>query len=620
MPQPFNDATTSESTQNPDGHYSGRQTPTREILAFFWSILQQKGRAAAYVAMIAIGRGMPPLAALALTWRVNEAASAALAPAWMLALGGAVVVYGAAMMGDWALRLLGQWIFYPMMSAMATRFGDLSIVGLLRQDASVIASQSEARWAAQLDRKMDVTGLASFVFSHIGPPALESVYALATLWLLSRDALLFGVACGGVALWLVLSIKAQGAISRRASKLLRVQTGLGDSTASCAKAALMAKVFDAQDFLVEQRRKVSVREHENYSRARLAQVLSEGVQGVVLALSLLACFAVGSRGLANGTMGAGAFAASMGLVSGCFWQLRNLGYAISGVAQYGGNLSTVMPLARAGLDAERNPRRASRAPQTPAPSELRIDGLTALFSTPRKTRANDVLSNPSQAAAQPKIHESLRVKAGEKVYVVGSSGAGKTTLSMMLLGLRRWPMGVQTNASEWVGHWGWAPQTAPLLPASLWENIAMGRCDKAAAIAAARSCALDGLDWDAPAKEILSGGEKLRLATARALCSGRAGMLLDEPTAGLDATRERQLMEHLLSLPQTMVLITHRLNAIPAGATVWVLEQGSVVEVGLSQSLLADPDSRFARLFDDFNHQKLGDSGGSAAARPCEEA
>ena len=633
---------------------AGGVESTREILGFFWSILTQKRRAGAYAALIAIGRGMPPLAALALTWRVNEASGSMHTPAWMLALGGVVVVYGLSMMMDWGLRLAGQWIFYPMVSRLGTRFCDLSIAGLLRQDASAIAAQSEARWAATLDRKSDVAGMTSFIFNHIGPPALESAYALATLWLLSRDAWLFGVACGGVALWLVLSVKAQSAIAKRASKLLGVQTGLGDSTASCARAALMAKVFGAQDFLLAQRGRVSAVEQANYAKTRLAQVASEAMQGVVLALCLVACFAVGSRGLSVGTMGAGAFAASMGLVGACFWQLRNLGYAISGVAEIAGKLSAAMPLARSGFEGEMEPKAASEPPREKAPSELRIEGFASLFPAPSGPEGglesalesasgkNEPSAGPGGASAQgaqgdprrasltdtaradrqTEAIQSLRIAAGEKVYVVGPSGAGKTTLSMTLLGLRPWPQGVKTNAAEWAGHWGWAPQTAPLLPASLWENVSMGRCGRQEAIEAARACALEGLDWDAPARDILSGGEKLRLATARALCSGRAAMLLDEPTAGLDATRERALMEHLASLPQTMVLITHRLNAIPPGATVWVLERGSIVELGRSQDLLADPQSRFSRLFDDFNHQKQsGSSGGSPngspSATPC---
>jgi ABC-type multidrug transport system fused ATPase/permease subunit len=613
-------------------------------LRFLGSILRDRKKAAVYVTLVALGRLMPPVGAWALTLRVNEAAQGAREPAWMLALGGVAAVYALSMMTDWGLRVAGQWIFYPLSSRLGTRFCDLALRGLLAQDAGAIAAKSEASWAAQLSRKNDVATLVSFTFNHLAPPTLEAVYAMAALWALSRDATLFFVAAGGVGIWAAVSVRSQEAIAKAARKLLRAQTNVGDSTAGCARAALLAKVFGAQEFLLAQRGLASQAEIESYSRARLAQVAAEAVQGLILAASLSACFWIGSRGLAAGAMGPGAFAASMGLVAGCFWQLRNLGYAISGVASCAGNLADALPLAREGLKIEQEQGReqsgaaglpgsigaAATATLAGAPAELWIEGLGFAekmgdehggqepdASGATECGAAEAARGPNRAGEKGRPLARVSVKAGEKVFLVGLSGAGKTTLATRVLGLRSWPDGASSNAQAWEGHWGWAPQSAPLVPGSLWENIAMGRASRQEAIEAAKACELDGRDWDAPAAESLSGGEKLRLATARALCSGRAGLVLDEPTAGLDATRERLLMKRLLASPQTMILITHRLNAIPPEATIWVLRRGAVVEIGKAKELLATPNSEFARLFDDFHHNRL--SASSAACEPAAE-
>ena len=99
----------------------------------------------------------------------------------------------------------------------------------------------------------------------------------------------------------------------------------------------------------------------------------------------------------------------------------------------------------------------------------------------------------------------------------------------------------------------------------------------------------------------LSGGQARRVAIARALLRNAPLLILDEPTEGLDALTERDLLRDIAALMagRTVLLITHRLAALPAAVDrVLVMEAGHVVEAGTPAELLAQPRGAFRALHD----------------------
>lgn len=169
---------------------------------------------------------------------------------------------------------------------------------------------------------------------------------------------------------------------------------------------------------------------------------------------------------------------------------------------------------------------------------------------------------------------SLRVEPGELVAVVGPTGAGKSTLLRCLLGLEpargavRWGDADVSDAG--VGPdprpFAWVPQESAIVSGSLVENVALGAVSRHAAEDALRSVGAGALlarrgdERLAAGGALLSGGERQWVALARALATGQPALLLDEPTAGLDETAERQVLSALASLKgrRTIVVVTHR--------------------------------------------------------------
>ncbi|NEW69192.1 ABC transporter ATP-binding protein [Streptomyces rapamycinicus] len=203
---------------------------------------------------------------------------------------------------------------------------------------------------------------------------------------------------------------------------------------------------------------------------------------------------------------------------------------------------------------------------------------------------------------------SLDIPRGFRVALVGPSGAGKSTLlalaerfyeptagAVRLHGVdaRELPLAVLR------GQLGYVEQDAPALAGSLRDNLLLGApgADDAALLRVLDAVNLCGLVHRTPqgldaqvgdGGVLLSGGERQRLAIARVLLAAPPLLLLDEPTASLDARNEAALAEAIdsVSVNRTVLVVAHRLSTIVRSDLIVVLEEGRVVARGTHAELL----------------------------------
>ena len=203
----------------------------------------------------------------------------------------------------------------------------------------------------------------------------------------------------------------------------------------------------------------------------------------------------------------------------------------------------------------------------------------------------------------------LTVGSGERVALVGPSGAGKTTVFRLALRFydpqsgRVAIDGVDVRAADPVevrARIALVAQDAPLFSGSALENLAIGRQDATPEdlIAAARAAEAQGFiealpqGFDTPLGErgkSLSGGERQRLAIARALARDAPILLLDEATSALDAENERLVQRalHDAMSGRTTLVIAHRLSTVLRADRIVVMDAGKVVEMGTHAELSA---------------------------------
>lgn len=252
-------------------------------------------------------------------------------------------------------------------------------------------------------------------------------------------------------------------------------------------------------------------------------------------------------------------------------------------------------------------------------SALRVTQLTE--QQPDVTFTDVAMATPTQAAisfrdvsfryarqAQPALnHVSLTVRAGERVALLGRTGCGKSTLLQLLT--RAWDpqQGDITLAglplreyseSALRASMSVVPQRVHLFSATLRDNLLLA-APEASDAHLANTLTQVGLEklledgglnsWLGEGGRQLSGGELRRLAIARALLHDAPMMLLDEPTEGLDAETEQQILTLLdtVTANKTVLMITHRLRGLAGFNQIVVMDNGQIIESGNHDELMA---------------------------------
>lgn len=202
----------------------------------------------------------------------------------------------------------------------------------------------------------------------------------------------------------------------------------------------------------------------------------------------------------------------------------------------------------------------------------------------------------------------LKIDAGRQVALVGQSGSGKSTIVQLLMKFYPLDEGTITvdgqdienyNLSEYRKNIGIVPQEVLLFGGTIRENILYGRPDavEEEIVEAAKqsnswefiSSFPDGLDTIVGERGIkLSGGQRQRIAIARAILKDPAILILDEATSSLDAESEQVVQDALNKLMEgrTSIIIAHRLSTIREVDTIYVIDNGKIVEQGDHDQLM----------------------------------
>jgi ATP-binding cassette subfamily C protein CydD len=206
----------------------------------------------------------------------------------------------------------------------------------------------------------------------------------------------------------------------------------------------------------------------------------------------------------------------------------------------------------------------------------------------------------------------LTLNKGERVVLIGSSGAGKTTISYLLLRFLDPQQGnifidqiplASIPAELWRSRVSWVPQKPYLFSGTLAENILLGRPGATSTDLhnAAKQACLDGWIAALPSGYEtrvgeggigISGGQSQRIAIARAILKDAPLVILDEPTSHLDSDLESQI-EPIIScmcMDRIVLSIAHRRSTIFNNDRIYVMDHGQIVHSGTHSELLVQSD------------------------------
>ena len=207
------------------------------------------------------------------------------------------------------------------------------------------------------------------------------------------------------------------------------------------------------------------------------------------------------------------------------------------------------------------------------------------------------------------LQVGLDLRPGQYAAVVGGSGAGKSTLISLLAGFLKQAGGEilvdgvplkEVDPEFWRRQVGWLGQNPVLFHGSIRENLLMGRPKAGVAEIHEAARAAGVLDFarnlplglDSPVGEQglgLSRGQVQRVALGRVFLKNAPVLLLDEPTAGLDAETENQVLQAIdaFRIGRTVLMVTHRLTDIRQADTIYVMDEGRIIERGGYDELMA---------------------------------
>ena len=325
-------------------------------------------------------------------------------------------------------------------------------------------------------------------------------------------------------------------------------------------------------------------------RARKIKALLSPVIAVVVAVCTALVLWRGSVLILAGTMTAGALTVFLAYLGKFFKPVQDLAKMSNSIAQANVALERIQSI----LDVDmRVPERAGAQP--PAPFRGAIAFEHVAFSYRR------------DAPVITDVHFS--VAPGQFVGLVGTTGSGKSTIASLIPRFYDPTSGrvlidgrdVRDCTVEGLRRQiGFVLQETVLFPGTVRDNIAYGRsgATDAQVIAAAKLANADEFiarmprGYDTPLGERgngLSGGQRQRIGIARALVRNPPILILDEPTASLDAESEKLVMDGLecLMKGRTVLTITHRLNTIHAADLIVVLDGGLVADQGTHDELIA---------------------------------
>jgi len=439
-----------------------------------------------------------------------------------------------------------------------------------------------------VDAEAAVSMLAPLPFAS----SVVVLMAFATIAMLSTDLLLGLI---GLFILPVLLLVNLGYQRRVDSFFSAAQEHLGDLSSAVHESfegVTVVKAFGAEER--EARRLSRVAERLRDARVETVRLRSlfESLLDLIPSLAIVVLLFVGAWRVGSGEMTVGEVSGFVYLFSLLTFPLRIIGYALS-----------ELPHSRAGL---------THIDQFVAGETLRTKGVVRQRDVGVRMRDVSVIFD---GQSQPALAiDDVMVPSRSAVAVVGETGSGKSTLVGALAG-------VQPFSGELVvGEGGVAPvfQETFLFATTIRENILFGsdRNEHEIREALRVADALEfvdalpaGLDTVVGERGVgLSGGQRRRLALARALLSGREVLVLDDTTSALDPETEARVVRNLMStaVDRTLVIVASRPSTMAMVGRVVFLSEGRVVEQGTHEELLSR-STRYAALMESYESDRHGD-------------
>jgi ATP-binding cassette subfamily B protein len=402
---------------------------------------------------------------------------------------------------------------------------------------------------------------------------------------------------------LVVSLWFFGQVTKRYEEYQAQEAILSTTLQENLTGVRVVKAFARQEY---EKDKFDKDNWAKYLKGKLLLVMHSlfwPISDVVLGFQMLFGFVFAAAMAIHGQISIGNYLTYVGLVVWLIWPIRNLGRMIvetsTGMVSYGRLMGIVKEAREPLTDGKFHPG-------GPVRGDIRFDDVSFTYS---------------DGEAQVLRGLSFHVRPGQSLAVLGSTGAGKTSLVNLLPRFHDYTSGhilldgveLRDYSREYLRRQIGIVQQEPFLfSRSIRDNILYGvgrsagqdeveRAAKAAAIHQVILSFPDGYDTLVGEKGVtLSGGQKQRLTLARTLLMNPKILILDDSTSSVDTETEAEIRTALRQLmrDRTTFIIAHRIQSVMHADLIVVLDKGSVAQIGRHEELLKDLHGMYRRISD----------------------
>jgi ATP-binding cassette, subfamily B, multidrug efflux pump len=527
---------------------------------------------------------------LAIPWTVKHAIDALAREGAAAPLGGYVAVILALAAAHWLTRLGSRFATIGAAQRVEADLRDRLYAALQRFPPEFFARHSTGDLMTRASS--DVSAVRSLVgFGAISLVQTLLAFAGALAAMIAVDPWLTACAMAPVPVLIVLARRFNVSLNAR-TQAMQEQLGVLSGRVQETLAGIAAvRAYTMEPRAAETFAEANRTLLERSLAVAATQSRFTPLMSLLTGVGVLVVIWIGGRDVAAGRITLGDLVAFNGYLAYLAWPTVALGLTLSAV--------------RRGLTSmERIQEIVDAAPPAPGEGEA-LEGAPSL--------AFERLSWGYPGRGDALTDVTFSVAPGETVAVVGPTGAGKSTLGLLLARLWEPPPGTVFVGGRDVttlplaalrATIGWVPQEAFLFSRSIGDNITLGRTGldvvadaRAAAVDAEVAAFSEGYATVVGERGLtVSGGQRQRLALARALVGGPRLLVLDDVFASVDAATEEAIVRSLGSRGLTLLVMTHRLRVAQAADRIVVLDGGRVTAIGDHATLLA-ADGLYARLW-----------------------
>lgn len=442
---------------------------------------------------------------------------------------------------------------------------DKAIEILMRLPSKCWQDVDEAELSLRLDVRAGIKGIFYNIFRILIPALIEIFIALVALFFIDSIFELSVIAIVCVS-YISIMLFVVPVLTKKFISHMKTEGKMSKFILEMFELARLVKSYGSQKIFIDKYKDELKKENKAFEDRIVALSFAEIIPSLMLAVSLSAIFVSLCLKLESGAITVGVFSATMAVATAILSNLKALVFVFASLMDFSSYVSFPFAVIESYKDIDF--KDTSKVKKVSA-GLLKVNNLSVSIGD------KDILKDIN-----------FEIKEGEKVWLIGESGAGKSVLLSALNGFktRKGSVCVGDNLVEDESAFASVPQNLGILEGSIKFNLLVGnqlasedRMWEVLKSVGLEKCVKDkgGLLVEVK-QDTFSGGELQKLAIARAIISDRPIILMDEPTSALDVYSEKQLVNTILSLNSSCLVSIHRLHAIPLGSRVLLLKDGKI--------------------------------------------